>query len=66
MWYSASIDAYDVMDRVHIIVRLRSTTADRAECIEPVLHLSTTILGTGETDARLWLQDVLVAAIEAL
>jgi hypothetical protein len=65
-WLAISLDAYDVMDRVHIIVRVRSTTEDREECIEPVLHCATTILSTGETDPRQWAIDALVGALEAL
>ena len=65
-WFSATVHAYDVMDSVHIIVSLRSTTEDRAECIEPVLHLATTIQGTGEVDEREWLRDALVAALEVI
>ena len=66
MWYSATLDAYDVMDRVHVIARVRCTTAHREEAIETVLHLPTTFLGTGETDPRRWLEDALVAMLEAL
>lgn len=66
MWYSATVNAYDVMDQVHVIVSVRSQSEDRSECIETVLHHATTLSGEGETDPALWLQDVLVAALELL
>jgi len=61
-----SLDAYDVMDQVFITLRVRCTTPDRTEAIETLLHSSTTIPGTGETDPREWARDALVGALEAL
>jgi len=65
-WYTATVHAYDVMDTVHVTVSMRSTTEDRSECIEPVIHLATTIQGTGEANELRWLRDALVAALELL
>lgn len=64
--YMASVNAYDCMDTVHVIVSVRSTTADRSEAIESLLHTATTIPGVGESDPREWLRDVLIGALEAL
>jgi len=64
--YYATVNAYDVMDTVFIVLSLRSTTGDREECIESVMHLSTTIPSTGERDPRAWFVDALVGALETL
>jgi len=62
----ASLNAYDVMDLVHIHASVRTTSEDRSEAISTELHCTTTIQGTGEDDARQWLLDALVGMIEAL
>jgi hypothetical protein len=64
-WYSATVHAYDVMDRVQITVTMRATIEDRSEAIETLFHTATTVPSTGERDPREWLRDALVAALEA-
>ena len=61
-----TLNAYDVMDSVHIIVGVRATTEDRTETIETELRYTTTLPSIGEDDPREWLRDVLVAALECL
>lgn len=66
MYYSASLYAYDVMDRVSVTLAIRATGDTPESSIETVLHTATTVPGTGETDPRKWAMDALVAALETL
>lgn len=60
------MSAYDVMDYVHVALTLFSQQ-DVAEGIGSALvHVTTTVEGTGESDPHEWIRDALVAALEAL
>lgn len=60
------MNAYDVLDRVQIVIRIREQEdiLDVAREWETVVALA--FQGTGETNRREWLQDALVAALEAI
>ncbi len=60
------MNAYDFMDRVQIVVRIRQQEdlLDTAREWETLLAFS--IQGEGVTDRREWVQDALVAALEHL
>lgn len=64
--YIASAHAYDVMDTVTVTAIVRSVPGTGETPAETVLRATTTVSGVGETDARLWLTDVLVALLESL
>lgn len=66
MHYTATINAWDVMDTVHVTARVQATTGTGETPIERVLSASTTVSGVGETDPREWLVDVLVALLESV
>jgi len=66
MHYIATAHAYDVMDTVQITAEVRSVEGTGETRSESVLRATTTVSGVGETDARLWLTDVLVALLETL
>lgn len=66
MQLSASIHAYDVMDRVHITVRVWQQAEAQSEPIRELLQASTDIPGVGETDPSRWIRDALVGALERL
>lgn len=66
MWYSATVHAYDVLGRVQIVVRVFGDGGDGEEQMVEQLSCATTIDGVGEPEAREWLRDALVAAIEAV
>jgi len=66
MWMMATVHAYDVMGYVHITASLSQADTSGGTPTAPVLHCTTTIPGTGETDARRWLEDVLVGLLETL
>lgn len=60
------VTAYDVMDKVQVVVRVTGH-ADRPDIGEEWETLvSTRFQGEGETRGREWVQDALVAALEAL
>lgn len=62
----ARLTAYDVLDQVQIVVRITGHE-DRTDAQEEWETLvSTRIRGEGETRGREWLQDALIAALEAL
>lgn len=64
--FSASINAYDVMDQVHITVRAWLQAEAQSEPIVLLLKGSTDIPGVGETDPVRWVRDALVGALEML
>ena len=66
MWYIATVNAYDALDKVVVAAVLRSTTGEVGDPMEDRLKVVTTTDGVGEDDERTWLRDALVALIEAL
>ena len=60
------LNAYDYMDRIQIVLRVREMEdfLDHAREWETVVAMG--FQGEGITDRRQWLQDALVAALEAL
>jgi len=66
MWLSTTLNAYDVMGRVHIACVVRGLSDGPLQEFEEVLRCETTIEGVGETDPRLWLKDALIGMLEAL
>ena len=66
MWYVATINAYDALDRVVVAVVLRATAGGVGDPMEDRLMHVTTIPGVGEDDERAWLRDALVGLLEDL
>ena len=66
MWYVATVNAYDALDRVVVAAVLRSTAGGVGDPVEDVLQCVTTVEGVGEDDPRQWLRDALVGLLEAL
>ena len=66
MWYIATFNAYDALDRVVLAGTVRATAGGTGDPIEPVLQLVTTIPGVGEDDPREWLRDALIGLLEDL
>lgn len=64
MWYSATVHAYDVMDRVQITARVTVLTPGPDQTISPVIVFSTTLEGVGEADPQEWLRDALIGLLE--
>jgi len=66
MYYTATVNAYDALDRVIIAVVLRCKEEASSSSSSYVETLAAEIQGTGETDAREWLKDALVGLLETL
>lgn len=66
MWFMASVHAYDVMDRIQVTASVAEAGTEGERAIRPVLTANTSIDGAGVSNPRDWLEDVLVALIEAL
>lgn len=66
MRYEARITAYDVMDLVWITCTLHSQQDVAEGAGTALVHVHTTVSGTGESDPMQWLRDALVSALEAL
>ncbi len=58
--------AYDVLDQVHVAISFREQNDALDHHATWDALVVTTIQGTGETDRREWVQDALIAALEAL
>lgn len=66
MWYSASINAHDVLDHVVITARVWGDGGMGERQMVEQFSCATTIDGSGEDDPRQWLMDALVGLIEEL
>lgn len=66
MRYEARVSAYDVLDQVWVGLSLSSQEDQVSTHPEIVLHISTQIEGTGESDPREWARDALIGLLEAL
>lgn len=63
---SASVYAYDYMDKVGVTVTVTSMPATNKQKPQRLYHKVVTVQGTGEDDDRQWLIDALVALLEDL
>jgi hypothetical protein len=61
-----TVYAYDVLDSVHVTAVLRVYPDDSREPSYIGYECTTTFPGTGESDPRQYLEDVLVGLLEAL
>jgi len=62
----ATVNAYDVMGQVFIILSVREQGDTKEESLGTVLHTTTTVPGSGETSPTEWAKDALVALLEVL
>ena len=64
MRYEAEVQAFDMFDQVHVSAVVYSTRPGPDYTREPEAMITGFLPGTGESDPREWLRDVLVALIE--
>jgi len=64
MRYEADFTAFDMFDQIHICATVYSTRPGPDYTREPEAMITAFVPGTGESDPREWLRDVLVALIE--
>jgi len=63
--FTATIAAFDMLDRVHVSAHVLDTDAD-GDSPDYQFHCAVTVPGSGESDNREWLRDALVALAETL
>lgn len=66
MWYSASLNAHDVLDQVYISVRVWGDGGIGERQMVEQFSCAATVDGCGEGDPRQWMRDALVGMLEAL
>lgn len=66
MRYEARITAYDVMDKVHITLNARDTTATEGNDVDVCLNVTVTVQGRGTDRLDAWCREALVALVAAL
>jgi len=66
MYFTATVTAYDMLDRVGVTANVYAYDQMHQEHAENVLHTSTVVQGEGEGDPREWLKEALVALLETL
>jgi hypothetical protein len=66
MRYEARVTAYDVMDKVHVTLNARDTTATAANDVDVCLNVTVTAAGRGTDRLDVWCREALLALLEAL
>ena len=66
MMYIATLSAYDAMTTVTVHARVTGYPDNPEEAPSTVFECTTTVPGIGEPDPRHWLEDALVAMLEAI
>lgn len=64
--FHLQLEAYEICGQIAVVIKSREIPENLGEEMGPISVVSTTVQGPGETDRRAWLQDALVAALEAL
>ena len=66
MSFLLEVRAFDVLDQIYVEVKSRSLDSSAEEGPGPISLVQTVVQAPAEGDRRAWLQDALVAALEAL
>lgn len=66
MYRTATMAAYDVMDRVFVTAIVRTYEANGEDFDSTEFVTATTFPGAGEDDTTVWLRDALIALAETL
>jgi hypothetical protein len=66
MYLTLHVDGFDMLDRIHVSLRVRSIEAETANLSSVLIERSVTFQGTGESDPGTWARDALIALVEAL
>lgn len=66
MWYMATVNAFDALDRVHVSAVVRATNGALGDPIAEVYSDVAVIPGVGEDNPQEWLKDALIALLEVL
>lgn len=66
MAFLLELRAFDVLDQIHVTIHARDLSGATLDDCSPITVLQTTVPAPEEADRRAWLQDALIAALEAL
>lgn len=66
MQYTIHMDGWNILDRVHLTMRVREWQDGAMTDREPLLERELDIPGVGEDDLEQWARDALIALVEAL
>lgn len=66
MYLTLHVDAFDMLEQIHVSLRVRQLESDGEGLSSLLIERSVTFPGTGEDDPGTWAKDALVALIEAL
>ncbi len=66
MAFLLEMRAFDVLDQIHVTIHARDLTGPTLDDCSPITVVQTTVQAPAEGDRREWLQDALIAALEAL
>lgn len=66
MRYEAEFHAFDMLDQIHLTVRVWGADGALVQERQVAYQVTDTIPGQGESDPREWLKDALVAMLEAI
>jgi len=66
MRYEARVTAYDVLDKVHVVLNARDTTATETDTVDIVVNVAVTVDGRGTDRLDVWCREALLALLEAL
>lgn len=66
MRYEARVTAYDVVDKVHIVLNAKDTTATEDNDVDVCLNVAVTVQGRGTDRLDVWVREALVALLSAL
>lgn len=64
--FHLQLEAYEICGSIAVVIKSREIPETLGEEMGPISIVSTSVQGPEEADRRAWLQDALVAALEAL
>ena len=64
--FHLQLEAYEICGQIAVVIKSREIPAELGEEMGPISIVSTTVQGPTDSDRRAWLQDALIAALEAL
>jgi len=64
--FHLELEAYEICGQIAIVIKSRDIPLSLYDEMGPISVVSTTVEAPSDTDRRSWLQDALVAALEAL
>lgn len=64
--FHLQLEAYEICGQIAVVIKSREIPENLGEEMGPISVVSTTVQGPAEADRRSWLQDALIAALEAL